>query len=240
MWSNFAAFLSASGCCFPVAVSPVAVSKCAGPFGHCLPAVLGMIKTGYILSFRGDLFWFLALPFLCIAAAFAAQTWMTAVVLGSVTLWITFPHHFATWLRTFGFGEDWRRFRDQIVLGPLLIMAVVFAGLKYAPGSLAALVLIWDYQHTLMQQHGFARIYDFKAGTGAPSTGRWDLALNWVLYGNLVLTAPPYTLNWIREAYRLQLLVQPSTVGLIHTASWAATGLFLAAYLWHVMRGLTE
>ena len=198
-----------------------------------------MFKTGYILTPWSDLVWFLGLPFVAIAAAFAAQTWMTAVVLGAVTLWVTFPHHFATWLRTFGFTEDWRRFRDQLIIGPLVILGVVFLCIwKQQLMTLAALTALWDHQHSLMQQHGFARIYDFKARTGAPSTGRWDLALNWVLYGNLLVTAPLYTQFWVREAYRFDWQVALQTVRWVHQASWVATGLFLGAYAVHVARHL--
>ena len=55
------------------------------------------------------------------------------------------------------------------------------------------LAILWDKQHVLMQQHGFARIYDFKAQAGAPSTSRFDLLLNWTLFLNLFLTSPLFT-----------------------------------------------
>ncbi len=197
-----------------------------------------MFKTGYILTPRNDLIWFLGLPFLAIAAAFAAHTWLTAVVLGSVTLWISFPHHFVTWLRTFGFSEDWRRFKDQLIIGPLVILSLAFVGIQWGKMTFAALLFLWDHQHSLMQQHGFARIYDFKARTGTPTTGRWDLALNWFLYGNLLLTAPLYTQFWIREVYRFDYSVSVSMVGWIHAFSWTATAIFLCAYLLHIVRGI--
>jgi len=197
-----------------------------------------MLKTGYILSFRSDLIWFLGLPFVAIAVAFAAQAWMTAVVLGSVTLWVTFPHHFVTWVRTFGLTDDWRRFKDQLIIGPLVIMGMALVGMRWAPLTLASLVTFWDHQHSLMQQYGFARIYDFKARTGTPATGRWDLALNCVLYGNLLITAPLYTMIWVREAYRFELFPSVQAVQAIQAASWIGTGVFLCAYLVHVVRSV--
>lgn len=197
-----------------------------------------MFKTGYILNFRSDLFWFLALPFLAIVAAFSAQAWLPAVALGSVAVWITFPHHFATWLRTFGFGEDWRHYKDQLIIGGLTILSITFIGLKWAPLTFAALVTLWDHQHSLMQQHGFARIYDFKSGSGAPSTGRWDLALAWILYGNLFFTAPMFTTFWVREAYRFGIPLTRMNVDRIHTVSWSIAGTYLVAYLVHVLRSL--
>ena len=62
-----------------------------------------------------------------------------AVALASATLWITVPHHFATWLRTFGFSEDWKRFKDQLIVGPVVICSLTVVGLIYAPLTLLML-----------------------------------------------------------------------------------------------------
>jgi hypothetical protein len=178
------------------------------------------------------------LPFLAVAAAFSAQAWLPAVALGSVAVWITFPHHFATWMRTFGVAEDWRRFKDQLIVGTTVILTITFVGLRWAPLTFAALVSLWDHQHSLMQQHGFARIYDFKAKSGTPTTGRWDLALNWILYGNLFFTAPMFTTFWVREAYRFGLNPTRQNVESVHALSWTAAGVFLAFYTVHVVRSV--
>ena len=193
-----------------------------------------MVRTGYILNQRADLVWFLGLPFLAIAFAMASQQWLPAVALASITLWITIPHHFATWLRTFGTAEDRRRFADRLIIGPIVILVISLAGLSWAPLTTVMLVVLWDHQHSIMQQHGFARIYDFKAGAGAPSTRHFDLALNWILYGNLMLTAPLFAQVWLRWLYRWDLSISPESVQALQTASWAFTGAFCAAYALHV------
>ena len=77
--------------------------------------------------------------------------------------------------------EEWERFKSRLILGPILIIAFAAAGLVWAPITLTLIVLAWDHQHSIMQQHGFARIYDFKTQSGLPSTGRIDLALHWLL-----------------------------------------------------------
>lgn len=135
-------------------------------------------RTGFIINRGGDFFWFLGLPFLAIGVALACQQWLPAVAIASVSLWITAPHHFATWLRAYGLKEDWQRFKGRLVIGPLVLVGLTLSGMAWAPITLILIITLWDHQHSLMQQHGFARIYDFKARTSAPSTGRFDLALN--------------------------------------------------------------
>jgi len=124
-----------------------------------------MFKTGFILSARADLLWFLGLPFLAVAVALTSQHYLSAVAMASVSLWITMPHQGATWLRTYGLTEDWQRFRGRLIVAPILLFATAVVGLQWAPITLMIIVMLWDHQHSIMQQHGFARIYDFKAGT---------------------------------------------------------------------------
>lgn len=193
-----------------------------------------MFRTGFILNGRSDLVWFLGLPFLAIGVALVTKQWLPAVALASVNLWITVPHHYATWVRAYGFADDWQRWKDRLILGPVVIIGLTMLGLNWAPITLALLVMLWDHQHSLMQQHGFARIYDFKAQTGAPSTRRFDLALNWVLFGNLVITAPLFTEVWVREMYRWGLPVTAGGVRAAQQISWSATGIFALVYLAHI------
>jgi hypothetical protein len=193
-----------------------------------------VFRTGFILNRRSDAVWFLGLPFLAVGAALAAREWLPAVAAASVALWITIPHHFATWLRTYGFTDEWRRWKDRLVLGPIVILGATLVGLKYAPLTVLLLVMLWDHQHSVMQQFGFARIYDFKARTGAPLTARFDLALNGVLYVNLFLTTPFFTEAWVRELYRWGVPVTLGAVELVHGMSWIVTGLFAVVYVGHV------
>src|ERR1043165_3255864 len=129
-----------------------------------------MFRPGYIVSPRGDLVWFLGLPFAALLFGLACQRWLTPIAVISVGVWITVPHQFATWLRTFGFREEWQRNRDRLFVGSIVLFLVVVVGILLAPITFLMLMTLWDYQHSLMQQHGFARIYDFKAKAGAPST----------------------------------------------------------------------
>lgn len=197
-----------------------------------------MLRTGYILRQQDDLIWFILLPFVAIAAALACQQWLPAVALASITLIITAPHHFVTWLRTYGIAEEWQRFKTRLILGPICLFLLILSGLKFAPWTLFLVIIMWDHQHSIMQQYGFARIYDFKAGTGTPSTARYDLFLGWILYINLFLTSPLFTKFWVRELFRWKIPVAASTVETIQLASWTLTTVFLVLYTLHVLRGI--
>jgi hypothetical protein len=195
---------------------------------------VGVFRTGYILSRRLDLFWFVALPFLAVLIALGAQAWLSFAVVASVNLWITIPHHYATWVRSYGMPEELERFKTRLIIGPIAIVAFAAAGLVWAPITLTLLVLAWDHQHSIMQQHGFARIYDFKAESGLASTGRIDLALHWLLYGNMAINAPILRHLWIRELYQMNIRVPVAFVDGLSMAAWVALGGYLVFYARHL------
>lgn len=203
---------------------------------------MGALQLGYIRNPRADLIWFVALPFAAIAVALGFHHWLPYIAAASIAVWVTIPHHYATWIRAYGLEEDWSRWRDRLTLGPLLLVSTVVAGATFAPLTLAIVLMLWDNQHSVMQQHGFARIYDFKAGAGAPSTRRFDLWLTALLYGNMLLTAPLWTELWIAGAYTWNLgeWVTADRVALVHTASWTITGAYAVVYVAHVARSVSR
>lgn len=197
-----------------------------------------MFRNGYILSRREDMVWFVALPFFAFAAAHGCKIWLPAVAVASVTLWITVPHQFATWIRAYGFRDEFSQWKDRLLVGPIVIFGMSLLGLKYAPLTTFLLVTLWDHQHSLMQQYGFSRIYDFKGRSGAPSTGRFDLLLNWVLFVHLILTAPLFTELWVREAYNWGMEIGKSGVATVHAASWMMVAVYGIIYVYHVVNSL--
>jgi hypothetical protein len=224
----------------------VTSSSTAAPTTAAVPAHAGapglgrFFRTGYILSGPADLVWFLGLPFAAVLIALGFQRWLPYVAVASINLWITVPHHYATWVRTYGMPEVWQRFRDRLVLGPLVILLFTALGLLTAPITLLLLVSAWDHQHSIMQQHGFGRVYDFKAQAGLPSTRRYDLALHWVLYSHMFLNAPMFRFLWVRELHRMQIPVSAEVVSSLVSASWVVLVGYLAVYLWHVGRTLAS
>ena len=208
-----------------VAAAPVAASEPGRPF-----------RTGYILSGSADLVWFLGLPFAAVLIALGCQRWLPYVAVASVNLWITVPHHYATWVRTYGMPEVWQRFKERLVVGPIVILLFTIVGLLTAPITLLLLVTAWDHQHSIMQQHGLSRVYDFKAKAGLASTPRYDLALHWVLYSHMLVNAPMFRHLWVRELHRLQIPISASFLESLIAASWVVLVAYLAFYLAHVLR----
>lgn len=197
-----------------------------------------MIRTGYILSLRHDMVWFLGLPFIAVGFALVSQNYLPFVALASINLWITAPHQFVTFLRTYGHREDRVRWKGLLIAAPIFIFLMTMTGFFFAPLTVALLVMLWDHQHSIMQQHGFARIYDFKAGSGDSLTRRQDLALHWVLYGNLLVNAPLFSSIWMRELHRWHVPLSVSAIETVQALSWATLILYSALYLIGVMRAI--
>ena len=198
------------------------------------------IQRGYIHDARSDLLWFIALPVIAIAIAFIFHTQLPYMAQASITVWITVPHHYAGWVRGYGLGEDWSRWRGRLVVGPLLLIPTVVFGTAFLPITLAIVMMLWDHQHSLMQQYGFSRIYDFKAGTGAPNTPRLDLWLSIALYLNMLLTAPLWAELWIAELYRWELSLNAESIHQLQTLSWSLTLAYLLYYAVQIRSGLSQ
>jgi hypothetical protein len=201
---------------------------------------MSALAIGYVRSQAADWFWFILLPPLAITFALFSEAWLTFVAFASINLWITVPHHFGTWCRTYGLAEDWDRFRARIIVGPILIVLGVILGLQYAPLTIFLVTLLWDHQHSVMQQHGIARIYDFKAKSGGPASGKLDLWLNIVLFVNHLITVPLWTEIWIQQLYAWQLPIDASQVRAIQITSYALTAVFLIYYGFQLGRSIAQ
>ena len=193
-------------------------------------------QTGYILNPRADALWFQALPFLAVAFALLAESFLPFAALAALTIWVTIPHHYVTWLRTYGHRPDWERFRERLTIGPIVITGLTLLALVYAPLTLFAVVIVWDVQHGLMQQHGFGRIYDFKAGAGSESTRRFDLALHAAFYVNLYFVSPLFTQTlWVPVLHDWGFAISAAQVAAVQTVSWSIAGAVAIAYVGHLV-----
>jgi hypothetical protein len=201
---------------------------------------MSALSFGYIRNPVADWFWFVLLPGLSVGFALLSEAWLSFVALASVNLWVTVPHHYGTWCRTYGLGEDWKRFQTRVIVGPILIIAAIVSGFLWAPLTIAVITLLWDHQHSLMQQHGLARIYDFKAKAGGPNMAKLDLWLNLFLYGNVLLTVPLWTEIWVQQCYAWQFPLNANQVRWIQWTSYCLTGLFLLFYTFQVAIAISQ
>lgn len=194
-----------------------------------------VIRPGYIISPRQDAFWFLTLPFAAVVFALTAQRHLPGGALAAIALWVTVPHHFVTWLRVYGSSDEFSRFRERFIAGPIMMIFGTYLLIQYAPLSLVLLVTLWDHQHSLMQQYGFARVYDFKAKAGSRMTGRFDLGLNWILFVNMLVVSPLFSVIWVRMLHEWHVAIDASAVLLVQQISWTVTGAGLAVYVGHTI-----
>ncbi len=192
-------------------------------------------RTGYIVDQRQDYVWFLALPLVAVVFALTSGKYFPGAVLAAIALWITIPHHFVTWMRVYGSPGEFARFKDRFIWGPIVLIGFTYLLLNYAPLSLVLIVTLWDHQHSLMQQYGFARVYDFKAKTGAPSTAKFDLFFSWIFFLNMLIVSPLFSTLWIRIFHEWHLLVDATHVQLIQNISWIVTGMYGTIWLLHII-----
>jgi len=157
-----------------------------------------LLQTGYVVNRRQDYIWFVGLPF-AICLALLSGHYLPGA---AIALWITIPYHSVTWLRVHGSPSEFSRFKEHFVLSTILLVAFTYALIQYVPISLVFVVTLWDHQHSLMQQYGFSRVYDFKAKTGAATTAKFDLAFNWIFFGNMLIVSPLFSVIWVRRALR--------------------------------------
>lgn len=192
-------------------------------------------QRAYIIDARNDAIWFLALPFAAVAAALVAHRFLPGGAVAAIALWVTIPHHFVTWLRVYGSPSEFRLWRERLIAAPLLLVLAAFLMMKFAPLTLVLIVTLWDHQHSLMQQYGFARIYDFKARAGAPSTGRFDLYFNWVFFVNMLVVSPLFSVIWVRMFHEWGVPISAQAVQVVHQLSWAVIIVYGLVYLGHAV-----
>jgi hypothetical protein len=119
--------------------------------------------------------------------------------------------------------------KDRLIVGPLVVVSMTML-VRAAAAHGRALTTMWNQQHFLMQLTAFRGFTISRPGRG-PESGKWDMALNWVLYGNMFLTAPLFVNLWLRELYRFHMHVPADAVITLEWISWTATAVFLVLYV---------
>ncbi len=195
-------------------------------------------RSGYIVNPINDRIWFLGLPFLAIGAALASQLHLPGVWLVAVSALVTVPHQGVTFLRVYASPTERARWPRLLTAGPLILIPGVYFMIEWNPWLLILGVTLWDHQHSIMQQYGFARIYDHKAEAGAPLTPKFDYYLNWVLFVNMLLVTDLFTRFWVRTFQQVGYTPSVEFVSTVQTVSWGVTTAFLIAYAFHVVRSV--
>ena len=85
-----------------------------------------------------------------------------------------------------------------------------------------------------MQQYGFARVYDFKAKAGTPATAKFDLAFNWIFFGNMLVVSPLFSTVWVRMLHEWHLPIGAEAVETVHLVSWTIAIGYGLIYVGHI------
>ncbi|MEO9129990.1 MAG: hypothetical protein ABI240_02150 [Sphingomonas sp.] len=94
---------------------------------------------------------------------------------------LTWAHLIAVVPRAYLNSDVFAAYRLRLTIVPVLLIAL----LLISPTALIAatvLAVFWDVHHSAMQNFGFARIYDMKAGNPPQLLRTTDLRLNWAVY----------------------------------------------------------
>lgn len=148
-------------------------------------------KSLWIASPAFDLTFFVLSPVLALGLAFLLRgDWIfteftinggTKTRFGFFIATWTYAHLFAVFFRSHGNSKILSEYRFRFLAAPVLIAAGMYAS-EWLLATGMVLAVFWDVYHSAMQNFGFCRIYDVRAGN-PPERGRsLDWALNLVLY----------------------------------------------------------
>ncbi|RYD59742.1 MAG: hypothetical protein EOP60_01485 [Sphingomonadales bacterium] len=94
---------------------------------------------------------------------------------------LTWAHLIAVVPRAYMNPEVFAAYKLRLTIVPVLLLAALFLSHTVLVAA-AVIAVFWDVHHSAMQNFGFARIYDMKAGNAPNMLRATDLRLNWMLY----------------------------------------------------------
>jgi hypothetical protein len=224
------------------------VQPAAAANAEALPKAV--VASPYLVSARYDLSYFILAPVLALLLTIVLARFPVTLerdgLFGTnlpwaalfVTIW-TNAHLIAVVVRSHGNRAIFRRFPLRFTLVPLcLFLGMLVSDWLLTTGVVVA--VLWDVYHSSMQNFGFSRIYDAKAGN-PPTRGRTlDMIFNHVVYigpifigGNLAQTIGiinEYShLGWSGPSQLFNFVGRVS--GQLAQTVLIAGGLYIAFYL---------
>ena len=184
------------------------------------------LRQNWIVNPTQDVLWIIAAPL--IAWVWAAFTFRAG---GTEAVWMIFivfnvAHHFPTFIRIYGDRDLLRRYRWNLLLGPLipfsLSMLVVYFVIANDLPIMTILFLqvilnIWDPWHFLMQHYGFMRIYDRHNKAPRKIAATMDYMLCWTWFAFILVAAS----EWLFD-----LLYKLSSEGGVPLVMWIDQGVY--------------
>jgi hypothetical protein len=168
------------------------------------------VRQNWIVNPTHDILWIIATPL--IAWIWAAFTFKAGGVEAVWMIFIVFnvAHHFPTFIRIYGDRDLLRRYRWNLLLGPLvpfsLSMLVVYFVIANDLPIMTILFLqvilnIWDPWHFLMQHYGFMRIYDRHNKAPRKISSTMDYLLCWTWFAFIMVAASEWIFDILYKLY---------------------------------------
>jgi hypothetical protein len=165
---------------------------------------LPRVRQNWVLSPALDVIFIIATPIVCFLwASSTFLLWGTSAVVGIFAVF-NLSHHLPTFIRIYGDRDLLRRFRWQLLLGPLIPFTLAMTVVSYVilgdyPFSSALCVtlilIVWDPWHFLMQHYGFMRIYDRHNAAPRKLAARMDLSICAIWFVYVMLA----TVHWFPD-----------------------------------------
>lgn len=111
---------------------------------------------------------------------------MVIGLFGAISV-LTWAHLIAVVPRAYLNREVFHAYRTRLTVVPVALIALLLLS-PIALVFASVLAVLWDVHHSAMQNFGFARIYDMKAGNPPQLLRATDLRLNWALYVGPIAT----------------------------------------------------
>lgn len=150
-------------------------------------------------------------------------------------------HHLPGMIRAYGDRSLFRRFRWRFIFAPILlgVSCIYFAWNDL--GGILLLTFFWTTWHTLMQIYGFARIYDGKAKSFQPWTGRMDHLLCIVWIGAPLLLTDARLASLLELYYRCGgPLLDTQWIGGVQSLWTVALAAITFAFAYHTWRNYRQ
>jgi tetratricopeptide (TPR) repeat protein len=180
-----------------------------------------------------DLVLFVATPLLVVPAVAALQDrWTSAQLYLFVASFGAIGHHLPGMLRAYGDRALFARFRTRFVIAPLLLVAGCVLLAFKAKAALVLAAFAWGSWHGAMQVHGFARIYDAKAGSVSRLTAHLDQALMLSWFATALAWSDLRVHYLVDHALQSGLPVpEPATVTALRLGVFVATAAVTLAWI---------
>jgi hypothetical protein len=173
---------------YPAQIEPAGAAVTSGSLGDAERTILGPRRDAL-------LFWGAPLcAFLFVEAWLAGWTRLAPAGLAESAslglVWfvgvLTWAHLIAVAPRAYLNAQVFAAYRLRLTIVPIVLLAALLLS-STALVFATVLAVFWDVHHSAMQNFGFARIYDMKAGTPPQLLRSADLRLNWMLYAGPLL-----------------------------------------------------